>query len=189
MDSYRWRVVATERRWRRRLSLKRFWSTRFPVAIVAQRAIVNRDFRTLLLLSLSLLLFLRSTFPFLSYLPVPSPFLLLTQSGLAVRPIEPVHLNFLHKNRISLDGRTLTIKLVITYDKYTWSSFAMNRTCKSQDERGYYKFTQFNIFTKQTCYKLPWELIVLGENNLDAVQRHVLWVCRFRAYLSRELIN
>lgn len=39
-----WRVVATERRW---LSLKRFWSTRFPVAIVAQRAIVNRDFRIL----------------------------------------------------------------------------------------------------------------------------------------------
>lgn len=75
-----WRVVATERRW---LSLKRFWSTRFPVAIVAQRAIVNRDFRIFFSpslffsfsLSLSLFLFPYITFPFLSHLP--ASFLLL----------------------------------------------------------------------------------------------------------------
>lgn len=63
-----WRVVATERRW---LSLKRFWSTRFPVAIVAQRAIVNRDFKILfspsLFLSFSLSIYISlslcSSFP------------------------------------------------------------------------------------------------------------------------------
>lgn len=170
MDSYRWRVVATERRWRRRLSLKRFWSTRFPVAIVAQRAIVTLGPFSL---SLSLFFFLRFSF---SASPFPSFFIFLhLLHSYSWR--ELTQLNW-QENRSSLsisisrtrilllDSRRFTIKLIITNERLL--SRETGNTCTLYPTITHslnLTFLKSRLTVQTTVRK-----IVLCENDRDVVR-------------------